>query len=59
MKESILFYRCENCGYAWDIKFYPCIGLEVIRHISCPACDKEFTFTFTITAQMEERKNVA
>jgi len=58
MSECRLIYYCENCCIGFEVTFNPCIGLEVKRHVACPHCDKEFTFTILVTAQMEDEWRV-
>lgn len=43
----------------FDIKYYPCGGLEVKKHVACPRCDTEHTISICINVQMEEERKVA
>ena len=51
-KSKILFY-CPTCGFGWDIALPIEIGLETVKHISCPACCERFTFTIAISVLKE------
>ena len=50
---------CEECLIGFDVKFQPCIGLEVRKCVACPSCETEHTVTVRVDVQAEERKKVA
>jgi len=55
MKESRLFIYCENCAMKFDIKYYPCLGLEVKKHVPCPFCHAEHTISISVNVTLEEK----